>query len=85
MSLWRVLRWMGLCSQTGLSTPECSCRACCRALIWRYAPALLDIGPLDLPCPMAGREIEPFESYANSQGVSEHELWLRSSQIEARA
>jgi hypothetical protein len=54
-------------------------------LIWRYAPALLDLGALNVPCPMAGRDIEPFESYANAQGVSEHELWLRTSQIEARA
>lgn len=85
MTIWCVLRWMGLCRDTGLSTPECSCRECCRALIWRYAPALLDLGALNLPCPMAGRDIEPFESYANAQGVSEHELWLRTSQIEARA
>jgi hypothetical protein len=34
---------------------------------------------------MSGRDIEPFESYANAHGISEHELWLRSSAIEARA
>jgi len=85
MSIWRVLWSMGLCRHTGFSTPECSCRQCCHALLWRHAPALLDLGPLDLPCQMAGGATEPFESYATAQGASEHELWLRSSQIEARA
>jgi hypothetical protein len=85
MSARRVLKWMSnprLCEQTGLSIPECCCRECCRALLWRYAPALLDPGPLDLPCPTANPPIQTVESYANAHGVSEHELWIRSSQIE---
>lgn len=85
MSLLRVLGWMGLCRHTGLSTPECSCRQCCRALIWRYAPALLDQGPLEQPCAASGRGFESVEIYANPQGISEHELWLISSMVEAQA
>jgi hypothetical protein len=55
MTAWRVLWSMSsscLCQHTGLSIPECCCRECCRALLWRYAPALVDPGPLDLPCPI---------------------------------
>jgi hypothetical protein len=70
------------CEQTGVSIPECCCRECCRSLLWRYAPALVDPGPLDLPCPIASPAIQTAESYANAHGISEDELWLRSSQIE---
>jgi hypothetical protein len=28
------------CPVTGLDIPECSCRACCRRLIERYAPGV---------------------------------------------
>jgi hypothetical protein len=54
-------------------------------LLWRYAPALLDQGPLDLPCVMARHGAEPTETYANTHGISEHELWLLSSATEAQA
>jgi hypothetical protein len=66
MSAWRVLRWMSrLCSHTGLSIPECCCRQCCEALLWRYAPALLDIGPLEVPCGSAPKALEAPWSYAH--------------------
>lgn len=29
------------CPHTGIARPECSCRACCEALVARYAPWLL--------------------------------------------
>ena len=87
MSVWSVLRAMGdrhLCEHTGLSIPECCCRECCRALLCRYAPALVDHGPLDLPCPTAIPAIQAVESYATAHGISEEELWRRSSQIEVQ-
>jgi hypothetical protein len=70
MNFWRVLRWMAhihLCQCTGLSIPECSCRECCEGLLWRYAPALLDVGPLDLPCGSASVPIEAPPGYASAQ------------------
>jgi hypothetical protein len=87
MSARRVLKWMSdprLCDQTGVSIPECCCRECCRGLLWRYAPALVDRGPLDLPCPIVNPAIQTVESYTNAHGISEDELWLRSSQIEVQ-
>ena len=33
---------MTVCSHTGLSVPECSCRACLQAQIERNMPSLLD-------------------------------------------
>jgi hypothetical protein len=35
---------MTVCSHTGLSVPECSCRACLQAQIERHMPSLLDTG-----------------------------------------
>jgi hypothetical protein len=35
---------MTVCSHTGLSVPECSCRACLQAQIERHKPSLLDTG-----------------------------------------
>jgi hypothetical protein len=35
---------MTVCSNTGLSVPECSCRACLQAQIERHMPSLLDTG-----------------------------------------
>ncbi|MGH2956558.1 MAG: hypothetical protein ACRDL6_06145 [Solirubrobacterales bacterium] len=32
---------MTVCSHTGLSVPECSCRACLQAQIERHMPSLL--------------------------------------------
>jgi hypothetical protein len=32
---------MTLCSHTGISVPECSCRACVQAQIERHQPSLL--------------------------------------------
>lgn len=87
MSAWRVLGWMSnprVCSHTGVSLPECCCRECCRALMWRYAPALVDPGPLDLPCPIVIPAIQTVESYANAQGISEDEVRRRASQIEVQ-
>jgi hypothetical protein len=33
---------MTVCSHTGISVPECSCRACLQAQIERHMPSLLD-------------------------------------------
>jgi len=33
---------MTVCSNTGISVPECSCRSCLTALIERHSPSLLD-------------------------------------------
>jgi hypothetical protein len=35
---------MTVCSNTGISVPECSCRACLQAQIERHSPSLLDAG-----------------------------------------
>jgi hypothetical protein len=35
---------MTVCSHTGISVPECSCRACVQAQIERHSPSLLDAG-----------------------------------------
>jgi hypothetical protein len=34
---------MTVCSNTGISVPECSCRACLVAQIEHHMPALLDV------------------------------------------
>ena len=39
---------MTVCSNTGLSVPECSCRACIQAQIERHMPSLLDTGEHNL-------------------------------------
>jgi hypothetical protein len=38
---------MTLCSNTGISVPECSCRACLEAQIERHMPSLMGAGPID--------------------------------------
>jgi len=40
---------MTVCSRTGISVPECSCRACLEAQIERHMPSLL--GPAQVPQP----------------------------------
>jgi hypothetical protein len=40
---------MTLCSNTGISVPECSCRACLEAQIERHMPSLLGAGPGEQP------------------------------------
>jgi phosphoribosyl 1,2-cyclic phosphodiesterase len=35
---------MTVCSTTGISVPECSCRTCLQAQIERHQPSLLDVG-----------------------------------------
>ena len=40
---------MTVCSHTGISVPECSCRACLQAQIERHMPSLLDATPADAP------------------------------------
>ena len=35
---------MTLCSNTGISVPECSCRSCLQAQIERHMPSLLSVG-----------------------------------------
>ena len=34
---------MTVCSNTGITVPECSCRACTQAQIERHMPSLLEI------------------------------------------
>jgi hypothetical protein len=34
---------MTVCSHTGISVPECSCRVCVQAQIERHMPSLLDV------------------------------------------
>jgi hypothetical protein len=87
MSAWRVLWLMSnprVCAHTGVSLPECCCRECCRALMWHYAPALVDAGPLDSPCPIVIPAIQSVESYANAHGISENQVRLRASQLEVQ-
>jgi len=38
---------MTVCSHTGISVPECSCRACLEAQIERHMPSLLGPGARD--------------------------------------
>ncbi len=40
---------MTLCSNTGISVPECSCRACLEAQIERHMPSLLGTVPSKQP------------------------------------
>jgi hypothetical protein len=40
---------MTVCSHTGISLPECSCRACLQAQIERHMPSFLDATQADLP------------------------------------
>jgi hypothetical protein len=35
---------MTVCSNTGISVPECSCRVCLQAQIERHMPSLLNVG-----------------------------------------
>ena len=46
---------MTVCSHTGVSQPECSCRACLQAQIERHMPALLAGGPSVTPIEAATR------------------------------
>jgi hypothetical protein len=70
------------CPHTGVSLPECSCRECCRALVARYAPALLDQGPLDVPCCTPTPLICTIESFAELHGIPVAELRRRSTLLE---
>ena len=40
---------MTLCSHTGITVPECSCRACVQAQIERHMPSLLHTGTSTAP------------------------------------
>jgi hypothetical protein len=40
---------MTLCSKTGISVPECSCRSCLTAQIERHMPSLLDVEVASTP------------------------------------
>jgi hypothetical protein len=40
---------MTVCSNTGISVPECSCRACLEAQIERHMPSLLGAAQGDQP------------------------------------
>jgi hypothetical protein len=72
------------CPHTGLSTPECFCTECCRALLSRYAPALLNPGPLDIPCCVRTSVICTVERYAEIQGISVAELRRRAATLEVQ-
>jgi hypothetical protein len=59
-----------LCPQTGVTIPECSCRRCCRALVRRYAPALLDRKSAGLARRHAAQPLLTLEQYAKRHGIS---------------
>jgi hypothetical protein len=40
---------MTVCTNTGISVPECSCRACLVAQIERHMPSLLNADPATTP------------------------------------
>ena len=40
---------MTVCSNTGISVPECSCRACLEAQIERHMPSLLGVPQAEQP------------------------------------
>jgi phosphoribosyl 1,2-cyclic phosphodiesterase len=40
---------MTVCSNTGISVPECSCRACLQAQIERHMPSLLHVDAATAP------------------------------------
>ena len=40
---------MTVCSNTGISVPECSCRACLEAQLERHMPSLLGTGAVEQP------------------------------------
>jgi hypothetical protein len=40
---------MTVCSNTGISVPECSCRRCLQAQIERHQPSLLNADPANTP------------------------------------
>ena len=43
---------MTVCSNTGISVPECSCRSCLTAQIERHMPSLLDADVTTTPATM---------------------------------
>jgi hypothetical protein len=48
------MSWMTICPHTGVSRPECSCRACLQAQIEEHQPALLSTGTALAEIPPAG-------------------------------
>jgi hypothetical protein len=72
------------CPHTGVSTPECCCTECCCALLSRYAPALLEPGPLDIPCCVQTPVICTVERYAEIHGISVAELRRRAATLEVQ-
>jgi hypothetical protein len=40
---------MTVCSNTGISVPECSCRSCLTAQIERHMPSLLEVEVMTTP------------------------------------
>lgn len=51
---------MTVCSHTGLSVPECSCRACTQAQIERHMPSLLDTGEHEVVVDAEGAVVARF-------------------------
>jgi hypothetical protein len=51
---------MTVCSHTGLSVPECSCRACLVAQIERHMPSLLETGEHDIAIDAEGAVVTRF-------------------------
>jgi hypothetical protein len=66
-----AMRTAATCVHTGLSIPECCCRACHLEQLRRHAPALVNHRPptIDLRAP-----IVPLELYAQALGVSVAQL-----------
>jgi hypothetical protein len=51
---------MTVCSNTGLSVPECSCHACVKAQIERHMPSLLDTGEHEVTIDADGAVVARF-------------------------
>ena len=70
---------MPRCPHTGLSVPECCCRACCEEQLRRYAPWLLRREPEPSP------GLWTLDDFAVRQGVTTAGLRERASREEVSA
>jgi hypothetical protein len=53
---------MTVCSNTGISVPECSCRSCLQAQIEHHQPSLLNADPANTPPTVEMPAVERFPS-----------------------
>lgn len=78
MSAAPVLGSMPRCPHTGLSVPECCCRACCEQQLRRYAPWLLRE-------PQSPPALCTASDFARLRGISTVQLHERASREEVSA